>query len=128
MVNYRAMISSDWNECLAPCGPFDYIAFSYPELKLHMKDIFERYTANRLTLKDAMLQVKALLPEPVSVSNMDAYLDENFEMYTGVSNLMKWCRSQQILFMINTTGATGFFQRALVKKTAFAACSHFSLS
>jgi hypothetical protein len=30
---YKGMISSDWNECLAPCGPFDPIAFAYPELK-----------------------------------------------------------------------------------------------
>ena len=28
---YKAIISSDWNECLAPCGPFDFIAFTFPE-------------------------------------------------------------------------------------------------
>lgn len=33
MARYRAMISSDWNECLAPCGPFDAIAFTYPDLE-----------------------------------------------------------------------------------------------
>ena len=113
--HYRAIVSSDWNECLAPCGPFDYIAYTYPELEPTLSEIFKRYTGNRITLKEAMQQVKALLPEPVSVEQMDAYLDEAFIMYTGVADLMKWCHSRQILFMLNTTGAVGYFQRALLK-------------
>ncbi len=47
---YRAIISSDWNECLSPCGPFDYIAFTFPELSPALDDIFQRYTSNRTTL------------------------------------------------------------------------------
>ena len=112
---YRAIVSSDWNECLAPCGPFDFIAFTFPELKPVLKEIFEGYTGNRITLTDAAQQVKTLLPEPVSAAQMDAYLDEAFHTYTGVSDLMEWCYSRKILFMINTTGAIGFFQRALFK-------------
>lgn len=112
---YRAIVSSDWNECLAPCGPFDYIAFTFPELKPALVDIFKLYTGNHITLKGAMKKVIALLPEPVSVEQMDAYLDASFKMYTGVADLMKWCRSQKILFMINTTGAVGYFQRAFFK-------------
>ncbi len=113
--NYHAIVSSDWNECLAPCGPFDFIAFTFPELKPALDDIFKRYTGNHITLKKAMQQVKALLPEPVSVSQMDAYLSEAFSMYTGVADLMRWCHSQKILFMLNTTGAVGYFQRAVFK-------------
>ena len=30
---YQALVSSDWNGCLAPCGPFDFISFAYPRLK-----------------------------------------------------------------------------------------------
>ena len=116
MEKYHAIVSSDWNECLAPCGPFDYIAFTYPKLKPHLDGIFKHYTGNRITLRDALQRVRALLPTQVSVEQMDAYLDGAFKMYTGVADLMKWCRSRQILFMINTTGAVGYFQRALFKK------------
>jgi hypothetical protein len=28
----KAIVASDWNECLAPCGPFDPIPFAYPRL------------------------------------------------------------------------------------------------
>jgi hypothetical protein len=114
--SYRAIVSSDWNECLAPCGPFDYITFTYPELKPDLKDIFKRYTGNRTSLRHAMQQVRALLPDPISIKQMDAYLDTVFQMYAGVANLMAWCHSQKILFMINTTGAIGYFQRAICKK------------
>ena len=115
MEKYRAIVSSDWNECLAPCGPFDFIAFTFPELKPSLMDIFQRYTGNHITFKNAMQQVAALLPEPISAAQMDAYLDEAFSMYTGVADLMAWCRSREILFMINTTGARGVLQRASFK-------------
>ena len=36
-MKYKAIISSDWNECLAPTGPFDPIAFVYPEIKPRLK-------------------------------------------------------------------------------------------
>ena len=113
--NYHAIVSSDWNECLAPCGPFDYIAFTFPELKPALDDIFKRYTGTHITLDGAMKKVIALLPEPVRVEKMDAYLDASFTMYTNAADLMKWCHSQKILFMLNTTGAVGYFQRALFK-------------
>lgn len=32
MARNRAMISSDWNQCLAPCGHFDAVAFTRPDL------------------------------------------------------------------------------------------------
>jgi len=113
---YRAIVSSDWNECLAPSGPFDYIAFTFPELLPALDDIFQNYTGNRATLKDAMQQVSALLSRPVSQEQMDAYLDEAFRIYTGVTDLMEWCQSRKILFMLNTTGAVGYFQRVFFKK------------
>ncbi len=113
---YRAIVSSDWNECLAPCGPFDYIAFTFPELLPTLNDIFQSYTGNHISLKNAMQQVRALLPKPVNVDQMDAYLDDVFSMYTGVTDLMEWCHSRKILFMLNTTGAIGYFQRAFFKK------------
>jgi len=112
---YRAIVSSDWHECLAPCGSFDYIAFTYPELKPDLKDIFKRYTGNHISFRHAMQLVRALLREPISIKQMDAYLDTAFQMYTGVADLMAWCHAQKILFMINTTGAIGYFQRALFK-------------
>ncbi len=34
--HYKAMVSSDWNECLAPCGPFDFISFAYPRLEAEL--------------------------------------------------------------------------------------------
>jgi len=112
---YRAIVSADWNECLAPCGPFDYIAFTYPELKPALDNIFKQYTGNHITLDDAMRQLGEFLPEPIRISQMDAYLEAAFQMYTGVANLMRWCQARNILFMINTTGAAGYFQRALFK-------------
>jgi hypothetical protein len=48
---------------------------------------------------------------------MDSYLDECFETYGGVPELMEWCEKKDILFMINTTGLRGssseFSQRTL---------------
>lgn len=112
---YRAIVSADWNECLAPCGPFDYIAFTYPELKPALSNIFKQYTGNHITLDDAMHQAGDFLPGPIRISQMDAYLEAAFQMYTGVANLMRWCQARNILFMINTTGAAGYFQRAFFK-------------
>ena len=47
---------------------------------------------------------------------MDAYLDEQFAHYTGVPELIEACLSRNILFMINTTGSRGYFQRVFFKK------------
>jgi len=108
---YRAVLSSDWNECLAPCGPFDFIAFSYPELNDPLQTIFRQYTANRLTLRAAARQIAARLPQVPSADQMDAYLERHFATYRGVAALMRWCADNGVLFMINTTGTIGYFQR-----------------
>ena len=46
---------------------------------------------------------------------MDAYLDASFATYRGVVDLIRWCAENQILFVINTTGMQGYFQRAMEK-------------
>jgi len=108
---YKAIVSSDWNECLAPCGPFDCIAFSHPELETQLAGIFRQYTGNRISLGEAVGKIQRLLPEPITVEQMDAYLAKSFATYTGVAALIEWCLSNGILFMINTTGMIGYFQR-----------------
>jgi 2-hydroxy-3-keto-5-methylthiopentenyl-1-phosphate phosphatase len=113
---YRALISSDWNECLAPCGPFDAIAFTYPHLEPELKTVFQQYTGNRITLGEAVMQIRRMVPEPITIEQMDAYLDQSFIAYQGVSDLIAWCRDRNILFMINTTGMIGYFQRVLAKR------------
>ena len=110
---YKAMVSSDWNECLAPCGPFDFISFSFPNLETELSRIFRRYTGNRILLADATRQIERILPHPISPDRMDAYLAQSFSTYSGVPELIEWCLGHNILFMINTTGMIGYFQRAL---------------
>jgi len=112
---YKAMISTDWNECLAPTGPFDPIAFSYPELSSELESIFRRYTANKMTLGQAVERLNSLLPSPLTMEQMDAYLDRHFATYRGVPELIKWCSKNNFLFMINTTAAIGYFQRVFAK-------------
>ncbi len=112
---YRALLSTDWNECLAPCGPFDGFAFCFPELGDALTALFRDYTGNRLSLGAAARQVAALIPAPLTVEQMDAYLAAAFATYTGVADLMEWCRCREVLFMVNTTGMTGYFQRALAR-------------
>lgn len=114
-IRYKAIVSSDWNECLAPCGPLDFISFSLPEIEPQLYTIFQQYTGNHVTLGQAVGQIRKLLPDPVKPEQMDAYLDEAFTTYTGVANLIEWCLSQDILFMINTTGMIGYFQRIFAK-------------
>jgi hypothetical protein len=111
----NGMISSDWSECLAPSGPFDPMAFLYPELEAELSRVFRMYTGNRITLSEATQRIRGLLPNPISEKQMDAYLDASFATYTGVVDLIRWCMKNQILFMINTTGMQGYFQRALAK-------------
>jgi hypothetical protein len=69
---YKAMVSSDWNECLAPCGPFDFISINYPELESDLKTIFKHYTGNIISLGDAVCQIQKLLPAPITKKQMDA--------------------------------------------------------
>jgi 2-hydroxy-3-keto-5-methylthiopentenyl-1-phosphate phosphatase len=112
---YNGMISSDWNECLAPCGPFDPIAFTYQELETDLSNLFRSYTSNQISLSEATRRIGGLLPKPLGEKQMDAYLDASFVSYTGVRDLIKWCKKHDILFMINTTGMQGYFQRAMAK-------------
>ncbi|MGD9175082.1 MAG: hypothetical protein PVF29_13025 [Desulfobacterales bacterium] len=109
------MVSSDWNECLAPCGPFDFISFTYPHLINELEVIFKQYTGNIISLGEAVCQLQQLLSNPVTTQQMDSYLDKRFATYRGVSELINWCKNQGILFMINTTGMIGYFQRVFAK-------------
>jgi hypothetical protein len=110
------MVSSDWSECLSPCGPFDCLAFIYPELEDELSTVFRRYTGNQISLGQAAARIKELLPDPLSPDQMDAYLDASFAAYTGVPDLIQWCLDNHILFMINSTGMIGYFQRVFAKK------------
>ena len=108
---YKAIISSDWNQCLAPCGPFDPIIYNYPGLSSDLTKIFKEYTGNKISLGTANEKIGNLLPEPISIKQMDDYLYDSFMTYKGVPDLIDWCRKNNILFMINTTGVMGYFQR-----------------
>ena len=112
---YKAIVSSDWSECLSPSGPFDCLAFNHPEFETDLAAVFRQYTANRISLGQAAAKIKSLLPKPLSPDQMDAYLDASFATYTGVPDLIQWCLDNQILFMINTTGMIGYFQRIFAK-------------
>jgi hypothetical protein len=113
---FKGIVSSDWNECLAPCGPFDFISFVYPQLSNALADVFRRYTGNAIPLSQAARSIRDMLPGPVTPDQMDAYLDRHFAVYPGVPDLIEWCLSRDLLFMINTTGAIGYFQRVFAKK------------
>jgi 2-hydroxy-3-keto-5-methylthiopentenyl-1-phosphate phosphatase len=112
---YRGIVSSDWSECLSPNGPFDPLWFVYPHLKPDLSDIFSQYTGNVVSLDEAVRRIKALLPSLPTQEQMDAYLDACFQTYKHVPELIQWCLDRDILFMINTTGTHGYFQRALAK-------------
>jgi hypothetical protein len=112
---YNGMISSDWNECLAPCGPFDPIAFAYPELEADLSGIFRQYTGNQIILSEATRRIDERLPKPITEKQMDEYLEASFVTYRRVIDLIQWCAKHGILFMINTTGIQGYFQRAMAK-------------
>lgn len=108
---YKAIISSDWNQCLAPCGPFDPIVYNYPGLTSDLKKIFKEYTGNKISLGAASEKINRLLPGPISTKQMDNYLYDSFVTYKNVPDLIDWCKNNNILFMINTTGLMGYFQR-----------------
>jgi len=92
------------------------MSFIYPGLTSELVSIFKQYTGNEIALSEAMKRCRGLLSAPVSVDQMDAYLDEQFAHYTGVPELIEACLSRNILFMINTTGSMGYFQRVFFKK------------
>jgi 2-hydroxy-3-keto-5-methylthiopentenyl-1-phosphate phosphatase len=112
---YIAIVSSDWSECLSPSGPFDFISFVFPELETDLKNIFKQYTGNVISLGAATQKIKKLIPGQISEEQMDIYLDRSFITYTGVPDLIEWCLSKNILFMINTTGMIGYFQRVFAR-------------
>jgi len=112
---YRALVSSDWSECLAPCGPFDVIAYNYPKLESELTAVFRLYTGNSLSLGEALHRIGQLLPKSITAEQMDAYLDTCFVTYPGVPQLIEWCLGRNILFMINTTNSIGYFQRVFAK-------------
>lgn len=112
---YKGIVSSDWSECLSPNGPFDPVVFNYPELESDLSRIFRAYTGNVISLREATGEIKGRLHEDFTADQMDAYLDESFQTYKGVSELIEWCLSRDILFMINTTGTQGYFQRVFAK-------------
>ncbi len=114
--SYRAIVSSDWSECLSPNGPFDCLAFGHPEIEADLTAVFRQYTGNRISLGQAASKIKGWLPDPPAPEMMDAYLDASFATYTGVPDLIQWCLDNRILFMINSTGMIGYFQRVLAKK------------
>lgn len=112
---YSAMISSDWNQCLAPCGPFDPLVHAYPAHALQLAALFDAYTANTISLSQAAADVIRMQPEPLTTQQMDAYLDAAFKTYDGVVEFLNWCRDHHILFMINSTGMTAYFQRVFAR-------------
>jgi hypothetical protein len=114
-MGFKAIVSSDWSECLSPSGPFDFIRFVYPELKTDLSNIFKQYTGNAISLGAASRKIQKILPRPISEQQMDDYLHDSFVTYKGVPDLIEWCLSKNILFMINTTGMIGYFQRVFAK-------------
>ena len=113
MKPYIGMISSDWNQCLAPCGPFDVFAYHHPDLRTELNRIFKEYTSNNMSLGQAADNIRNLVPSELTKDQMDEYLQDRFQTYGGVDDLIEWCDAHQILFMINTTGLAGYFQRVL---------------
>lgn len=116
MNNYNAMVSSDWSQCLSPNGPFDPLIHLYPDLEPELSLIFKQYTGNAITLGRAIDQVNVMLSGWPSSDQLDLYLDACFATYTGVPELIRWCRHNRILFMVNTTGFAAYFQRVLSKE------------
>ncbi len=112
---FKALISSDWNGCLSPGGPYDPISFIYLDLTSDLRTTFHKYTANKISLGEANKKILEILPNLISIEQMDVYLDKSFTTYKGVPDFISWCLSQNILFMINTTGAIGYFQRAFAR-------------
>jgi 2-hydroxy-3-keto-5-methylthiopentenyl-1-phosphate phosphatase len=112
---YQAIFSSDWSECLSPSGPFDFIAFVYPQIESELKEVFRSYTDNRISLGEACNRIQQTIPGPITPETMDAYLEREFAVYRGVPELIEWCSGKGILFMLNTTGMIGYFQRVFAK-------------
>ena len=52
-MKYKAVFSSDRNEYLAPCGPFDLISFTYPALEPELAGVRRQYAGNGILLTEA---------------------------------------------------------------------------
>jgi hypothetical protein len=89
--------------------------FHYPEFETRLTDVFRGYTSNRISLPEAGRRIKDMIPSPVTEDQMDAYLEDAFSTYRGVSRLMQECLRRDILFMIDTTATRGYFQRIFAK-------------
>ena len=113
--SFQAIFSSDWSECLSPSGPFDFIAFVYPQIEPELKEVFRSYTGNLISLGEACNRIQRTIPGPITPEMMDAYLEREFAVYRGVPELIEWCATNDILFMLNTTGMIGYFQRVFAK-------------
>ena len=113
---YRAMVSTDWNECLSPMGPFDPIIFTYPQLRSDLGRVFRNYTSNKISLAQAVDILEELMPAPLTKDQMDAYLERHFTAYRGVPEFIRWCNENDVFFMVNTTASIGFFQRVFARK------------
>jgi hypothetical protein len=112
---FKAILSSDWSECLSPSGPFDFIAFAYPQIAPELQKVFRSYTGNRISLGEAGNRIAKATPGPITPEMMDAYLEREFAVYRGVPELIERCSANGILFMLNTTGMIGYFQRVFAK-------------
>ncbi len=112
---FKGLISSDWSECLSPNGPFDPLAFAFPDLQKNLERVFRNYTGNVITLQEAVREIQGMMPSLPTKEQMDAYLDASFSTYMGVSDFLQWCLDHDVLFMINTTSNQGYFQRAIRK-------------
>ncbi len=108
----RALICSDWSECLSPNGPFDPISFNYPEYSAELEDIFRKYTGNIISLGRALDMIINEKGLTLSQNQMERYMEQEFSMYKGVRELIQWAISNNILFVINSTGFQGYFQMA----------------
>jgi hypothetical protein len=79
--------------------------------------VFERHSSHKISLRQAYKSLLNRLPHSqITQEEMDAYLDVSFETYKGIPELIEWCKENDLLFMINTTGMLGYFQRVATKK------------
>lgn len=110
--DFSFLICSDWSECLSPNGPFDPLSFNYPEYREELEEIFRKYTGNIISLGEALDTIINKKGLTISQEQMKDYMEHEFSMYKGVRELIEWALSNDILFVINSTGFQGYFQVA----------------
>ncbi len=93
-MEYTAIVSLNWNECLAPCGPFDPISLSFPDLCADPVGIFRQYAGNGISLTEATGRILALMPGRLTREQMDRYLETSVSTCQGVPEptLHEYCR------------------------------------